>query len=51
MKDSLATAGRGDNFTRLAQQLGGWDVAEFWTDADRLFAIFGLAAAELAQGS
>ena len=37
-------------FTRLAE-LGGWDVAELWTDADRLFAVFGLVAAEPAQGS
>jgi hypothetical protein len=29
----------------------GWDVAELWTDADRLFAVFGLVAAEPAQGS
>jgi hypothetical protein len=28
-----------------------WDVAELWTDADRLFAVFGLVAAEPAQGS
>ena len=38
------------SFTRLAE-LGGWDVAELWTDADRLFAVFGLVAAEPAQGS
>jgi len=37
------------SFTRLAE-LGGWDVAEFWTDADRLFAVFGLVAAEPVQG-
>jgi 3-hydroxypropanoate dehydrogenase len=37
------------SFTRLAE-LGGWDVAELWTDADRLFAVFGLVAAERAQG-
>jgi len=36
--------------TRLAE-LGGWDVAELWTDAERLFAVFGLVAAEPAQGS
>jgi hypothetical protein len=29
----------------------GWDVAELWTDADRLFAVFGLVAAEPAQSS
>jgi hypothetical protein len=39
-----------ESFTRLAK-LGGWDVAELWTDADRLFAVFGLVAAEPAQGS
>src|ERR1700675_3403519 len=38
------------SFTWLAE-LGGWDVAELWTDADRLFAVFGLVAAEPAQGS
>ena len=38
------------SFTRLAE-LGDWDVAELWTDADRLFAVFGLVAAEPAQGS
>ena len=37
------------SFTRLAE-LGGWDVAERWTDAERLFAVFGLTAAEHAQG-
>jgi dimethylhistidine N-methyltransferase len=31
-------------FVRLAE-LGGWSVAEVWTDADRLFAVFGLTAA------
>lgn len=36
--------------TRLAE-LGGWDVAELWTGSDRLFAVFGLVAAEPAQGS
>jgi uncharacterized SAM-dependent methyltransferase len=36
------------SFTRLAE-LGGWDFAERWTDADRLFAAFGLVAAEPAQ--
>ena len=39
-----------ESFTRLTK-LGGWDVAELWTDADRLFAVFGLVAAEPAQGS
>lgn len=38
------------SFTRLAE-LGGWDVAELWTDAERLFAVFGLVGAEPAQGS
>jgi L-histidine Nalpha-methyltransferase len=38
------------SFTRLAE-LGGWDVAELWTDAERLFAVFGLVAAVPAQGS
>ena len=38
------------SFTRLAE-LGGWNVAELWTDADRLFAVFGLVAAEPVQGS
>jgi uncharacterized SAM-dependent methyltransferase len=38
------------SFTRLAE-LGGWEVAELWTDAQRLFAVFGLVAAEPAQGS
>ena len=38
------------SFTRLAE-LGGWEVAELWTDAERLFAVFGLVAAEPAQGS
>lgn len=38
------------SFTRLAE-LGGWDVAELWTDADRLFAVFGLVAAQPARGS
>jgi hypothetical protein len=38
------------SFTRLAKR-GGWDVAELWTDADLLFAVFGLVAAEPAQGS
>jgi hypothetical protein len=37
------------SFTRLAE-LGGWDVAELWTDADRLFAVFGPVAAEPVQG-
>jgi len=37
------------SFTRLAE-LGGWDVAELWTDADRLFAALGLVAAERAKG-
>jgi hypothetical protein len=30
---------------------GGWNVAELWTVADRLFAVFGLVAAEPAQSS
>jgi uncharacterized SAM-dependent methyltransferase len=38
------------SFTRLAE-LGRWEVAELWTDAERLFAVFGLVAAEPAQGS
>lgn len=38
------------SFTRLAE-LGGWDVAELWTDADRLFAVFGLVAAEPVKGN
>lgn len=39
-----------NSFTRLAK-LGGWDVAELWTDAERLFAVFGLIAATPAQGA
>jgi uncharacterized SAM-dependent methyltransferase len=39
-----------ESFTRLAE-LDDEDVAELWTDADRLFAVFGLVAAEPAQGS
>jgi len=39
-----------ESFARLAE-LGGWRVAEIWTDAERLFAVFGLVAAEPAQGS
>jgi len=38
------------SFTRLGE-LGGWAAAELWMDADRLFAVFGLVAAEPAQGS
>jgi len=38
------------SFTRLTE-LSGWDVAELWTDANRLFAVFGLVAAEAVQGS
>lgn len=38
------------SFTRLAE-LGGWDVSELWTDAERLFAVFGLIAAERAEGN
>jgi L-histidine Nalpha-methyltransferase len=38
-----------ESFARLAK-LGGWRVAEFWTDAERLFAIFGLVAATPAKG-
>ena len=30
-----------ESFARLAE-LGGWRVAELWTDAERLFAVFGL---------
>jgi len=37
------------SFARLAE-LGGWRVAELWTDAERLFAIFGLVAATPAKG-
>jgi dimethylhistidine N-methyltransferase len=37
-----------ESFTRLAEQ-GGWDVAEIWTDAERLFAVFGLVAAKSAK--
>ena len=39
-----------ESFARLAE-LGGWRVAEIWTDAERLFAVFGLVAAKPAQGS
>jgi dimethylhistidine N-methyltransferase len=38
-----------DSFARLAA-LGGWNVAELWTDPEQLFAVFGLVAATLAKG-
>jgi uncharacterized SAM-dependent methyltransferase len=38
------------SFTRLAEP-GGWGVAELWVDAGQLVAVFGLVAAEPAQGS
>lgn len=37
------------SFARLAE-LGGWRVAELWTDAERLFAVFGLVAATPSKG-
>jgi dimethylhistidine N-methyltransferase len=39
-----------ESFARLAQ-LGGWRVAESWTDAERLFAVFGLVAATPVKGA
>jgi len=38
-----------ESFARLGE-LGGWRVAEHWTDAERLFAVFGLVAATPAKG-
>jgi L-histidine Nalpha-methyltransferase len=38
------------SFARLAE-MGGWVVAEHWTDAERLFAVFGLVVAEPARSS
>jgi L-histidine Nalpha-methyltransferase len=38
-----------ESFTRLAEQ-AGWNVAEFWTDPEQLFGIFGLVAAKPAKG-
>jgi dimethylhistidine N-methyltransferase len=38
-----------ESFARLAE-LGGWRVAELWTDTERLFAVFGLVAATPAKG-
>ena len=38
------------SFTRLAER-GGWDVAELWTDAERLFAVFGLVATTSAKAN
>ena len=35
--------------TQLAE-IGGWRVAELWTDAERLFAGFGLVAITPAKG-
>lgn len=57
VKDFFAAVGREDrqgllassaehiakSFARLAE-LGGWRGAELWTDAERLFAVFGLVA-------
>jgi len=39
-----------DPVFRSARTLGGWRVAELWTDAERLFAFFGLVAATPAEG-
>ena len=38
-----------ESFVRLAE-LGGWRVAEVRTDAERLFAVFGLVAATPVKG-
>jgi dimethylhistidine N-methyltransferase len=38
-----------ESFARLAE-LGGWNVAELWTDAERLFSVFGLVATKPAKG-
>ena len=39
-----------ESFARLAG-LGGWRVAELWTDAERLFAVFGLVASPPLKGA
>jgi uncharacterized SAM-dependent methyltransferase len=37
------------SFAQLAK-LGGWRVAELWSEAERLFAVFGLIAITPAKG-